>query len=374
MLILGDRSTTLRNSCRATGGESTERKRQGTWKTSSILTASAIAAIVLATSTSFGDVPAFESLVRHEDWINSPALRRDDLQGKVVLVDFWTYTCVNWMRTLPYLRDWSTKYRDDGLVVIGVHSPEFTFEAKRENVVRAAGELGVTYPVAVDSDHAIWRAYHNQYWPAVYLIDARGRVRFRHVGESGYEELEKAVTSLLAERTGRPVTPESSRPDAPGAQAAADWDNLRSGENYLGRARTINFASPEGLGGDRPRNYRAPQRLSLNHWALTGRWTITPEASVLERAGGRVTYRFHARDANLVMGVATLDNPVRFRVLLDGEPPGDAHGTDVDDAGYGTVLEPRMYQLIRQPVPILDRTLEIEFLEENVATFSFTFG
>ncbi|HMN47126.1 MAG TPA: thioredoxin family protein [Povalibacter sp.] len=342
-------------------------------KTQSVLLASLVAGVLAVTAGTRSDATAIDSLTQATEWLNSPPLQAEDLRGKVVLVDFWTYTCVNWMRTLPYLREWSEKYRDQGLVVIGVHSPEFGFERNAQHVRRATQALGVDYPVAIDSDHAIWRAYHNQYWPAVYLIDASGRVRFRHVGEADYGQLEQALRSLLPQAAaGSDDKPAPT--SAKGAEVAADWKNLRSGENYLGRERTVNFASPEGLGRGTPRTYSIPQRLRLNEWSLDGAWTITPEASVLDRAPGRIAYRFHARDVNLVMGVATLDHPVKFRVRIDGMPPGEARGTDVDAEGYGSVDEPRLYQLIRQPSPIVERTFEIEFFGEDVAAFSFTFG
>lgn len=315
-----------------------------------------------------------QSLTRADEWLNSDALEPEDLKGKVVLVHFWTYTCVNWMRTLPYVRAWHEKYRKDGLIVIGVHSPEFGFERKTDNVRRAMEALNVPYPIAVDSDLAIWRAYDNRYWPALYLLDSTGHVRFHHFGEGEYERIEQAVQSLLAERNGKPPVHAAMPVQTPGVELAADWKNLRSGENYLGRERTVNFASPQGLRHTGPRRFSTPERLGLNDWALAGAWTITPEASVLDHAPGRIAYRFHARDVNLVMGVATLDHPVRFRVLIDGKPPGAAHGVDVDEHGNGTVTEPRMYQLIRQPTPIVDRTIEIEFLDDEVAAFSFTFG
>jgi hypothetical protein len=259
-------------------------------------------------------------------------------------------------------------------VVIGVHSPEFAFERKPDNIRHAIQALNVPYPVAVDSELAIWRAYDNQYWPALHLIDATGRVRFQHFGEGEYERIEEALRSLLKERNGRAPAIRSVPIRTAGVEVAADFTNLRSGENYLGSDRTSNFASPERIRRKAPHLYSTPRDLALNHWALAGAWTITPEASVLDHGPGRIVYRFHARDVNVVMGVATLDHPVRFRVLIDGKPPGAAHGVDIDEQGHGRVIEPRMYQLIRQSTPIVDRTIEIEFLDDEIAAFSFTFG
>ena len=330
-----------------------------------------LAGLLAIALDSRSDEPAINSLKDATGWINSPALGPADLRGKVVLVDFWTYTCVNWMRTLPYLREWSQRYGDQGLVVIGVHSPEFSFEGEMENVREAVKALGVNYPVAVDSHHAIWRAYRNQYWPALYVIDREGRVQLRHVGEGDYDRIEATLQSLLGiDATATGLT----RVGATGAEVAADWDTLQSGENYLGRARTVNFASPEGRGRESLQTYSMPRRLRLNHWALAGQWTMQSEASVLQQAPGRLAYRFHARDVNLVMGAGTAERPVPFRVLIDGKPPGASHGTDIDAQGNGIAKEPRLYQLIRQSAPIVERSVEIEFLDADVALYSFTFG
>lgn len=350
------------------------RSGMGTARATPLLFASLIAGLLTVTAEARSTEPAIAALSDATEWLNTPPLTDRDLHGKVVLVSFWTYTCVNWMRTLPYLRDWSQRYRDQGLVVIGVHSPEFGFERNVENVRRAMQALGVDYPVAIDSDHAIWRAYGNRYWPAVHLIDASGHVRFRHDGEGDYDRIETVLQSMLGREDDRSVANEVPRVKASGAEVAADPINLRSGENYLGVERTVNFASAEGLGTGTPRNYTTPERLTINHWALAGAWTIASEASVLDRAPGRIVYRFHARDVNLVMSVATLDHPVRFRVRIDGESPGASHGADIDAQGNGVVHEPRLYQLIRQEAPIVDRTIEIEFLDEEIAAFSFTFG
>ncbi len=307
-------------------------------------------------------------------WLNSPPLSAADLRGKVVLIDFWTYTCINWLRTLPSVRAWAEKYRDHGVVVIGVHTPEFAFEHDIENGRRAAKDMRVEYPIAIDNDYAIWRAFTNHYWPALYLVDAQGHLRYHHFGEGAYEQSERILQHVLAEAGIGGIAHELVSVDAQGAEAAADWGSLRSPENYVGDARTENFASPGGAVLDKRRVYTAPARLRLNHWALAGDWTVEKQATVLNTANGRIAYRFHARDLHLVMGPAARGTSVRFRVLIDGQPPGAAHGSDVDDQGNGTVTEQRLYQLIRQPKPIADRQFEIEFLDAGVEAFAFTFG
>ena len=307
-------------------------------------------------------------------WLNSQPLTPAGLRGKVVLIDFWTYTCINWLRTLPYVRAWAEKYKDQGLVVIGVHSPEFAFEKNVDNVRRAVQDMRVDYPVAIDSDHAIWRAFRNQYWPALYFIDAQGRIRHHQFGEGEYEQSERILQQLLAEAGASGIGRELVSVEGRGAEVAADWGNLKSPENYVGYQRTENFASPGGAVLGKRRVYSAPARLSLNQWALSGEWTVTDQATVLNKANGRIAYRFHARDLHLVMGPAMRGAPVRFRVLIDGQPPGAAHGFDVDEQGNGTVTEQRLYQLIRQPKPIADRQFEIEFLDPGVEAYAFTFG
>jgi thiol-disulfide isomerase/thioredoxin len=314
------------------------------------------------------------SLDRAIEWTNSPPLNADALRGKVVLVDFWTYTCTNWMRTLPYVRAWAEKYKDKGLVVIGVHSPEFAFEKNLDNVRREVKDLRVDYPVAVDSDHVIWRAFRNQYWPALYLIDAQGHFRFHQFGEGAYEETEKTIQKLLAEAGASDVGSGLVSVDARGAEVGADWASLRSEENYTGLERTQGFASPGGARRDQPHVYAVPPRLRLNEWALSGDWTAGSKAVTLNKPNGRIAYRFHARDLNLVMGPAENGTPVQFRVLIDGQPPGAAHGADVDEQGIGTLNQQRLYQLIRQPKPITDRQFEIEFLGPGAEAFDFTFG
>jgi thiol-disulfide isomerase/thioredoxin len=314
------------------------------------------------------------SLERANEWLNSPPLTASALRGKVVLVDFWTYTCINWLRTLPYIRAWHEKYRNQGLVVIGVHAPEFSFEKNPNNVRRAVKDLRVDHPVAVDNDHVIWRAFDNQYWPALYFIDSQGRVRHHVFGEGSYEQSEMIIQALLAESGVGGIDRQPVSVDARGIEAAADWGSLRSPENYVGHDRTQNFASPGGAALDKPRMYELPARLRLNEWALSGDWTMKQEATVLNKPNGRIAYRFHARDLHLVMGLAAAGASVRFRVLIDGQPPGAAHGIDVDEQGNGTLTEQRLYQLIRQPKPIADRQFEIEFLGSGVEAFAFTFG
>ena len=318
-----------------------------------------------------GDLP---SLGGATEWINSAPLTAAGLRGKVVLIDFWTYTCINWLRTLPYMRAWAEKYKDQGLVVIGVHSPEFEFEKDVSNVRRAAKDMRVHYPIAVDSEHAVWRAFRNQYWPALYFVDAQGRIRHHQFGEGEYEKAEMIIQQLLAEAGARGVAGDLVTVEARGLEVAADWSNLKSPENYVGYDRTENFASPGGAVVGQRRNYAVPSRLSLNQWALSGEWTVGRQAILLAKASGRVAYRFHTRDLHLVMGPAAGAQPVRFRVLIDGQPPGPARGADVDAQGNGAASEQRVYQLIRQPKPIADRQFEIEFLDPGVEAFAFTFG
>ncbi len=307
-------------------------------------------------------------------WLNSPPLSTADLRGKVILIDFWTYTCINWLRTLPYVRAWAEKYQEHGVVVIGVHAPEFSFEHDLENVRRAARDMRVDYPIAIDNDFAIWQAFTNHYWPALYLVDAQGHLRSHHFGEGAYELSEMILQHLLAEAGRGGIAPDLVSVDAQGAEVAADWDSLRSVETYVGSERTENFASPGGAVLDKRHLYTAPERLRLNHWALAGEWTMGSEATVLHAANGRIAYRFHARDLHLVMGRASRGTSVHFRVFIDGQTPGAAHGIDVDEQGNGTVTDQRLYQLIRQPKPIADRQFEIEFLDAGVEAFVFTFG
>jgi thiol-disulfide isomerase/thioredoxin len=318
-----------------------------------------------------GKLPSLGSAT---EWLNSQALTPADLRGKVVLIDFWTYSCINWMRSLPYVRAWAEKYKDQGLVVIGVHAPEFAFEQNVHDVRRAAKDMRIDYPIAIDNDHAIWRAFKNEYWPALYFVDAQGHIRHRQFGEGEYEQSEMIIQRLLAEAGIGGTGHELVSVDARGAEAAADWGSLKSPENYLGYERTENFASPGGAVLNKRRVYAAPARLTLNHWALSDDWTVEKQAIVLNKANGRIAYRFHARDLHLVMRPAARGKSVRFRVLIDGHAPGAAHGIDVDDQGNGTVTAPRLYQLIRQPKPIVDRQFEIAFLDPGIEAYAFTFG
>jgi thiol-disulfide isomerase/thioredoxin len=308
------------------------------------------------------------------EWLNSQSLTAAGLRGKVVLIDVWTYTCINWLRTLPYVRAWAEKYKNQGLVVIGVHAPEFEFEKNVDNVRRAAKDMKVNYPIAIDNNYAIWRALKNEYWPALYFVDAQGRIRHHHFGEGEYEQSEMVIQQLLGDAGISNIDHKLVSVDARGVEAAADWGSLKSPENYVGYERTENFASPGGAVLDKRRVYAAPAQLRLNQWALSGDWTVGKQATLLNKANGRIAYRFHARDVHLVMGPAVQGTSVRFRVLIDGKPPGAAHGIDVDDQGNGTVSEQRLYQLIRQAKPIADRQFEVEFLDSGVEAFAFTFG
>jgi len=318
-----------------------------------------------------GELP---SLGGATGWLNSPPLTPAGLRGKVVLVGFWTYTCINWLRQFPYILAWAGKYSGQGLVVIGVHTPEFPFEHNSDNVRQRVQDLRVDYPVATDNNYAVWQAFDNHYWPALYFADAQGRIRHHHFGEGEYGQSEMVIQQLLAEAGSAPAGDHLVSVDARGVEAPADWDTLRSPENYVGYERTENLASPGGPVPGRPHVYTAPAELRLNHWALSGDWTTEEQAAALNQAGGQITYRFHARDLHLVMGPAAPGTPLRFRVLLDGQPPGAAHGADIDRQGSGTVTQPRLYQLIRQPGPITDRTFEITFLDPGAQAYAFTFG
>jgi thiol-disulfide isomerase/thioredoxin len=314
------------------------------------------------------------SLAGATTWINTAPIPPQELRGKVVLIDFWTYTCINWRRTVPSLRAWFERYRKSGLLLIGAHSPEFPFEKDLDNVRQFTRDLGVEWPVAVDSDFSIWRAFGNEYWPALYIFDAKGRLRHQTFGEDGYDEAERVIRQLLQE-AGQPDP--GSKPttvDPRPFEKPADWKDLRSPENYLGQQRTVGFASPGGITAGKPHRYEVPSKMSLNRWALSGSWSVGPDRSVAAAAGAKIAYRFHARDLHLVMAPETRGNTIRFRVLLDGKPPGSSHGLDVDAEGNGTLKDQRMYQLIRQPGTIQDRTFEIEFLDLGAGAFSFTFG
>jgi cytochrome c biogenesis protein CcdA/thiol-disulfide isomerase/thioredoxin len=308
------------------------------------------------------------------EWLNSPPLTIEGLRGKVVLVDFWTYSCINCLRAIPYVRAWAEKYKDQGLVVIGVHAPEFAFEKNIDNVRRATKDLKVDYPVAIDNDYAIWRAFDNKYWPAHYFIDAEGRIRHHHFGEGEYDQSEKIIQQLLAEAGKGEVSRDLVQVNAQGAEAAADTDDFKSPETYVGYMRAENFASPGGAVADKRQVYAAASPLRLNQWALSGDWTVEGERAVLNEPDGRIVYRFHARDLHLVLGPAADGKPVRFRVLIDGKPPGQDHGVDIDDQGNGVVTGQRLYQLVRQSKPSANHTFEIEFLDPGAQAFAFTFG
>ncbi|MGW3606214.1 redoxin domain-containing protein [Micromonospora sp. NPDC005161] len=301
------------------------------------------------------------------EWLNSEPLGPADLSGRVVLVNFWTLTCINWLRQEPYVRAWAQAYRDDGLVILGVHTPEFSFEHDVDQVRQAITARGIGYPVAVDNDYAIWRAFGNQYWPALYFVDAHGVIRDEHFGEGRYEESERVLQQLLGiERAPVPV-------EGLGPEAAADWDNLRTPETYLGFSRGEHFASPNGAALDERRAYQLPESLPLNQWALAGEWTIGSENVVLDRAGGSIAFRFHARDAHLVLSPGARQ-PIPFRVLLDGAAPGASHGVDIDEDGNGVLQDGRLYQLVRQHGTVRESTLEITFGEPGAEAYAFTFG
>ena len=321
-----------------------------------------------------GDQAPFASLERADEWINSPSLPASALRGKVVLVHFWTYTCINWLRTQSYLRGWAEKYKDKGLVVIGVHTPEFRFEKTIDNVQREVRELRVDYPVAVDSSYVIWRAFNNNYWPAQYFVDAQGRIRHTHFGEGSYEQSEMVIQRLLMEAGAKGIDDSLVSVTPAGFEVAADWASLKSPENYVGYERTEGFVSPGGAARDKSRVYELPAQLRRNDWGLSGDWTVKRDAVELNKANGRIAYRFHARDLNLVMGPAAPGTSVKFRVTIDGKPPGAAHGFDVDEQGNGTLSEQRLHQLVRQTAPIADRQFEIEFLAPGAEAFCFTFG
>jgi thiol-disulfide isomerase/thioredoxin len=318
-----------------------------------------------------GHLPDFDGAT---GWLNSPALSAADVGGKVVLVDFWTYTCINWLRTLSYVRAWAEKYHDQGLVTVGVHTPEFPFEQDVDNVRQAAKDMRIEYPIAIDSDYGVWRAFSNHYWPAVYIADAQGRIRHHQFGEGRYEECERVIQRLLGEAGVEGVDDALVSVAADGFEAQADWTNLASPETYLGYEQTQNFASRGGVAFDESRTYVASDSLRLNHWALSGDWTIESRASALNRADGGIAFRFHARDLHLVLGGRERGTSVPFQVLIDGEPPGDAHGLDVDEEGHGTVAQQRLYQLVRQRESITDRTFEITFLAPGIEAYVFTFG
>jgi cytochrome c biogenesis protein CcdA/thiol-disulfide isomerase/thioredoxin len=327
-----------------------------------------------------GTLPALTGAV---EWLNSPPLTTQALRGKVVLVDFWTYSCINCLRSLPYVKAWAQKYKDQGLVVIGVHAPEFAFERNVDNVKKATHDLGIDYPVAIDNNYAIWRALGNQYWPAHYFVDAQGQIRYHHFGEGDYAESEKVIQQLLTEAghagvakvsTGLPNAAPAEAAAAQGVQMAADNADMQSPETYIGYERAENFASPGTEEADKAHTYIAPTKPAVNNWGLAGTWNVGAEHATLTEPSGRIVYRFHARDLHLVLGPGKDGKPVRFRVTIDGAAPRDAHGTDITADGNGTVIDQRLYQLLRQTGNVADHTFAIEFLDPGVEAYAFTFG
>ena len=316
-----------------------------------------------------GHVPSLDGA---NEWLNSEPLTADDLRGHVVAFDFWTFTCINWIRTAPYRRAWYEKYRDKGFILIGVHTPEFPFEQDVDRIRAHIDEMRIAYPVAVDSDYAIWTAFANNYWPALYVADGEGAIRFHRYGEEGYDESERAIQELLGMPRSREDDLVMVEPE--GVEAPADWDTLQSPETYLGAERGERFASPESGAWDERRTYTTPSSLRLNQWALAGEWTIGTKAAGLNEAGGRLTYRFRSRDLNLVMGPSEGAAPVRFRVRIDGGPPGAARGVDVDESGDSIAADRRLFQLVRQPGKVDEHTFDITFLDPEVEAYVFTFG
>jgi thiol-disulfide isomerase/thioredoxin len=317
-----------------------------------------------------GSLPSLSGAV---EWLNSPPLTAESLKGKVVLVDFWTYSCINCLRSIPYVRAWAEKYKDQGLVVIGVHAPEFPFEKNIDNVKNAVAKLKIGYPVAIDNDYAIWRAFSNEYWPADYFIDAEGRIRHHYFGEGDYAESEKVIQQLLAEAGKGNLPAGVVSVSATGAEAAADEPDVKSPETYIGYMRAENFGSPGGAVSDAQHDYSLAD-LKLNDWGLAGNWTVGGEYATLDKKDGAISFRFHARDLHLVLGPGADGAPVHFRVTIDGAAPGESHGADINPDGEGVVTENRLYQLVRQTGPIVDRTFTIQFLDADVQAYAFTFG
>lgn len=355
------------------------------WRKMKLSIIAALAVILSCTSASAPPAPAQEapsivgssplySLAGATGWINSAPLTAKQLKGKVVLVDFWDYSCINCIRAIPYIRAWAEKYKDSGLVVIGVHTPEFDIEKQLPNVQKAVDKFGITYPVALDNDQKIWNAFHNEYWPAHYFIDAKGKVRYEHFGEGDYDQSERWIQELLKESNAKPMSASTVRVDGQGAQAAADTKDVRSPETYIGYARAEHFASPGGIKRNAEQIYTEPKQLRLNEWGLVGKWTDHHQVAILGSAGGKIVFRFHARDLHLVLGPGADGKPIRFRVTIDGQAPGENHGVDTDAQGNGIVKDARLYQLIRQKGAVMDHTFTIEFEDAGVQAFSFTFG
>ena len=323
---------------------------------------------------SLGDEGAMPALDGAIGWLNSAPLSKQLLRGKIVLINFWTYTCINSLRPMPYLKTWEADYKDAGLVVIGVHTPEFSFEHEPMNVENAVRTFNVAFPVAIDSNYRIWRSFNNEAWPAQYLVDAKGRIRYHHFGEGDYDEIERLIQQLLKENGATGFASDTTSVSGVGIEAAPDWTDARSPETYIGYRQAENFASPERVSKDSAKAYSAPAKLSLNQWGLSGSWNVGPESAVLQAAPGKILFRFHSRDLHLVLAPTKDGKPVRFRVSLDGATPGDNRGSDSAADGTGEVREPRLYQLIRQKGQIRDRTFEIEFLTPGVQALDFTFG
>jgi thiol-disulfide isomerase/thioredoxin len=338
------------------------------------ISATAVLSGAVAIASRTGDEGRMPELNGAVGWLNSAPLSSTALRGKVVLVNFWTFTCINSIRPLPYLRNWAAKYKDAGFVVIGAHTPEFSFEHEQKNIENSVRNLNVTFPVAIDSDYGIWNAFRNQAWPAQYLVDAKGRIRYHHFGEGDYAEIERMIHELLKENGASGVASDVSSVSGVGIEAAPDWADARSPETYLGYRQAENFASPEKLHKDSAQLFSAPAKLALNHWALSGSWNVNAESAVLQTAPGKIAFRFHSRDVHLVVAPGKDGKPVRFKVTLDGVAPGENHGGDAAADGAGEIREPRLYQLIRQKGPIVDRTFEIEFLDPGVHALDFTFG
>jgi thiol-disulfide isomerase/thioredoxin len=322
-------------------------------------------------TTSRGHLPELDGATV---WLNSPPLTRDGLRGKVVLVNFCTYTCINWLRQLPYVRAWAERYEDKGLVVIGAHTPEFSFEHDVDNVREAIAAMRIEYPIAVDNDYAVWDAFANRYWPALYFVDSTGRIRHERFGEGDYEGSERVIRELLSDAGGHDLGPPAGTVEGEGIEAAADWDTLESSETYLGFERTSGFASHGGLVPRERHTYEIPERLGLNHWALAGDWTARRDAVVVDEAGGALAFRFRSRDVHLVMGPSERGGSARFRVRIGGRPAGVDHGDDADADGIGTVDEQRLYQLVRRRGPITEETFEVSFDAPGIGAYAFTFG
>ena len=328
---------------------------------------------IVAIASATGDEGRMPDLDGAAAWLNSAPISSKSLRGKVVLVNFWTYSCINSLRELPYVKAWAAKYKDAGLVVIGVHAPEFGFEKEPANVKTAVSDLKVVFPVPLDSAHSIWSAFHNEYWPADYIVDAKGRIRYHHFGEGDYAKSERVIQTLLKENGATGLDESAVRITAEGAEAPPSED-VRSPETYVGYAHAENFASPEHMARDSRKTYSPPSKPALNQWGLGGSWNIGAESGTLESAPGKIVFRFHSRDVHMVLGPAKNGKPVRFKVTLDGAAPGDNHGVDSSPDGMGEVRQPRMYQLLRQKGGVQDRTFEIEFLDPGAEVFSFTFG